>query len=89
MEAIQLVGEKASIDLNRCIGCGLCVSTCPAGSMTLARKPEYDQPDVPGNFTGTIFQLGRARGKLSPGKLLMMQLKSKVDRLLASKYRPD
>ena len=85
MEAVQLVDEKASIDVDRCIGCGLCVSTCPAGSMTLARKPEYDQPAVPGDLIEASIELGRARGKLSMGSLLMMQLKSKVDRLLASK----
>ena len=85
MAAVQLVGEKASIDLDRCIGCGLCVSTCPADSMTLVRKPEYDQPEVPGDLIQASIELGRARGKLSYGNLLMMQLKSKVDRLLASK----
>jgi Na+-translocating ferredoxin:NAD+ oxidoreductase subunit B len=84
MEAIRLVDEKASIDLDRCIGCGLCVSTCSTDAIILVRKPACDQPDVPGDFTGAIFQLGRARGKLSLGNLLMMQLKSKVDRLLAS-----
>ncbi|MEJ2655872.1 MAG: 4Fe-4S binding protein [Desulfobacterales bacterium] len=85
MDAVQLADEKASVDLDRCIGCGLCVSTCPTDSMTLARKPKHDQPDIPRNFTGAIFELGRARGKLNVGDLLMMQIKSKVDRLLASK----
>jgi ferredoxin len=85
MEAVQLKDEKASVDIDRCLGCGLCVSTCPTDSMTLARKPEYDQPDVPRDFTRTIIELGRARGKLNLGNIVMMQLKSKVDRLLASK----
>lgn len=85
MEAIQLADEIASIDRDRCIGCGLCVSTCPADAVTLARKPEHDQPGVPGDLIKASIELGRARGKLSPGSLLMMQLKSKVDRLLASK----
>lgn len=85
MDAVHLKDEKASVDTDRCIGCGLCVSTCPTDSMALARKPEYDQPDVPGDFTGAIIELGRARGKLSLGNLAMMQLKSKIDRLLALK----
>lgn len=85
MDAVQLVNEKASVDMDRCIGCGLCVSTCPTDSMTLARKPAYDQPEVPRDFTGAIIKLGRARGKLNFRDLLMMQIKSKVDRLLASK----
>ncbi len=53
--------------------------------MTLARKPKSDQPDVPKDFTQACLELGRARGKLSLGDLIMMQVKSKVDRLLASK----
>jgi ferredoxin len=84
MEAVHLLDEKASVDMDRCIGCGLCVSTCPTGSMTLGRKPAYDQPEVPRDFTGAIFKLGRERGKLNLGDLVMMQLKSKFDRLLAS-----
>jgi Fe-S-cluster-containing hydrogenase component 2/DNA-binding Lrp family transcriptional regulator len=85
MAAVHHVGGKASIDRDRCIGCGLCVSTCPTESMTLARKPESDQPDVPKDLTRAFLELGRARGKLSWGDLIMMQIKSKVDRLLASK----
>lgn len=85
MDAVQLADEKASVDMDRCIGCGLCVSTCPTDSMTLVRKPAYDQPHVPRNFTGAIFELGRARGKLNLGNLVMMQIRSKIDRLLASK----
>jgi H+/Na+-translocating ferredoxin:NAD+ oxidoreductase subunit B len=85
MEAVQLVDEKASIDMDRCIGCGLCVSTCPADSITLVRKPEHDQPEVPNDLIQASIELGRARGKLNKGNLVLMQLKSKVDRLLASK----
>jgi len=85
MEAVYHVGGKASIDRDRCIGCGLCVSTCPTDSITLARKPKSDQPDVPKDLTRACLELGRARGKLSLGDLIMMQIKSKVDRLLASK----
>ena len=84
MEAIQLVDDNASIDKDRCIGGGLCVSTCPTDSLSLARKPEYEQPDIPGDLIKASIELGRARGKLNTGNLLMMQLKSKVDRLLAS-----
>ncbi len=85
MEALSLVDEKVVLDLDRCIGCGLCVSTCPTGSLTLVRKPEPEQPPVPKNNLEALLNTARARGKLGPAKLAMLSLKSKVDRLLASR----
>ena len=86
MGAIHMADEKASIDTDRCIGCGLCVSTCPTGSLTLARKPAADQMKVPKDLIQMFVDLGRARGKLSAGNLIKMQVKSKLDRLLAARY---
>ena len=42
-------GEKAALKQERCIGCGLCVSTCPAEALMLVRKPEWQQPNIPNN----------------------------------------
>jgi ferredoxin len=83
MEAVRLDDGKAVLDLNRCIGCGLCVSTCPSDSLTLVRKSEADQPLVPKNIVETYIKMAHARGKLGTGKLIGLQVKSKVDRLLA------
>jgi ferredoxin len=85
MEAIHLNNKKAVLDLNRCIGCGLCVSTCPTHSLSLLRKPKANQPYVPKDIIETNIKLGKARGKLSTGKMIGMQVRSKLDRLLASK----
>jgi len=85
MEALNLENGKAALDLDRCIGCGLCVTTCPTGSLSMLRKPKTEQPRVPKDFVATNVKLGQARGKLTPGKLLGMFAKSKVDRLLARK----
>ncbi len=90
MDALSLVEdedgqERAKLDRDRCIGCGLCVSTCPSGSLKLVRKPESEQPKVPRNQLETLIQMGRARGKLGPASLAVMNLKSKLDRLLAAK----
>ena len=38
MEALTLEDEHVVLNSDRCIGCGLCVSTCPTGSLTLERK---------------------------------------------------
>lgn len=85
MEAISLADKKAVLDLNRCIGCGLCVNTCPTDSLSLLRKAKAKQPYVPKNIIETHIKLGRARGKLGIGKRVGMQVRSKLDRLLASK----
>ena len=85
MEAISLADKKAVLDLNRCIGCGLCVNTCPTDSLSLLRKPKAKQPYVPKDIIETHIKLGRARGKLGIGKRVGMQVRSKLDRLLASK----
>jgi ferredoxin len=86
MEAIHMADEIASIDTDRCIGCGLCVSTCPAESLALARKPSSDQMKVPKDLIQMFVDLGRARGKLSAGNILKMQVKSKLDRFLAARW---
>ncbi|MBW1770280.1 MAG: 4Fe-4S binding protein [Deltaproteobacteria bacterium] len=77
--------HRAVLDIDQCIGCGLCVSTCPTESLTLVRKPESDQASVPGNMIEAYVKLGRERGKLSSFSLVQMQMKSKLDRFLASK----
>ncbi len=83
MEAIAVNNGHATLDLDRCIGCGLCVTTCPSEALSLARKPEAEQPFVPKDFVDTTIRLGQARGKLSTPELIGMMVRSKVDRLLA------
>ncbi len=85
MEALHLDNKKSVLDVNRCIGCGLCVSTCPTHSLSLVRKPKEKQPYVPKDIIATNIKLGKARGKLGLSKLIGMQVRSKLDRLLASK----
>ena len=49
----------AHIDLDRCIGCGLCVTTCPNEVLTLVRKPESEIPDVPHNSLELYARIAR------------------------------
>ena len=85
MEAIALADKHGVLNPDRCIGCGLCVRTCPTHSLSLLRKPKAEQPYVPRDIMETHIKLGKARGKLGIGKMVGMQVRSKVDRLLASK----
>lgn len=85
MEALSQAEEHVVLDLDRCIGCGLCVSTCPSGALSLVRKPDQEQREVPATFQEAVMNLARARGKMGPASQVRMGLRSKLDRLLASR----
>ena len=42
MDAIQIADDLAVISMAKCIGCGLCVSTCPTEAISMIHK----QPDA-------------------------------------------
>jgi len=83
MDALRLENERVLLDSDRCIGCGLCVSTCPTHSLTLVRKPEPEQIELPRNMSEAMLTRSRIRGKPSGFSLAMMRLRSKLDRFLA------
>lgn len=85
MDALSVNHKKAILNLSRCIGCGLCVGTCPTHSLSLVRKPKKKQPYIPQNIIETNIKLGKARGKLGFTKRVGMQIRSKMDRLLSQK----
>jgi Fe-S-cluster-containing hydrogenase component 2 len=82
MEALKLEADEVRLDVDRCIGCGLCVSTCPTHSLTLVRKPQSEQQEVPKDIIDASIKLGKARGKITTPGLIKMVVKSKVDRIL-------
>ena len=61
MNALSVEAETVSLDADRCIGCGLCVSTCPDEALTLVRKPDDQQPQVPKNSMEAHTMRARAR----------------------------
>lgn len=85
MEALRIENDRMVLNVDRCIGCGLCVSTCPSGTLTLVRRPESEQPEVPRSFREALVNLARVRGKLKRINIAKIRLKSKVSRLLAEK----
>ena len=52
------------------------------GALSLVRKPAAQQRRIPANGAAGALEWSRARGKLDRSRLLAMQLRSRVDRLL-------
>jgi Pyruvate/2-oxoacid:ferredoxin oxidoreductase delta subunit len=69
---------KVRFDPGRCIGCGLCITTCSGGSLTLARKPDEEQRDVPSSIRQNYLEMARRRGKLKPSQLAKAWIRTKI-----------
>lgn len=62
MEAIEVVDDLPVVDLDRCIGCGLCVTGCDVDAMGLERRQE--SPRTPESMRALGAQVLSTRGKL-------------------------
>ncbi len=83
MEALEMGDDGLILYEHRCIGCGLCVTTCTTGALSLVRKPEAEQPGVPRDLVDLHLRRGRARGVLGTGNLLKTAVRSTIDRVLS------
>jgi Fe-S-cluster-containing hydrogenase component 2 len=82
MEAIEVNGHAKILD-ERCIGCGLCVTTCETGALSLERKSTEELPYIPKDSQENLLRLARQRGVIKTPDLVMMAVRSKVDRFLS------
>ena len=62
MEASTMENKTAGVNLDRCIGCGLCVSRCEFGAITLVAKEKPEQYAVPSHIVDTYMDMARERG---------------------------
>lgn len=62
MKAILEQDGRYMVQPDRCIGCGLCVSTCPTESISLIRKPETDGTQPPAHILDWYLERAENRG---------------------------
>ena len=62
MDAIEIVDEKAVVNPENCVGCGLCVTSCPTASIRLVRRAEA--PDIPSTVQEMGLKIAGEKGKL-------------------------
>jgi ferredoxin len=64
MEAIGLgADEVAEVNRDRCIGCGLCVTSCPSEAVSLKPKPKSERREPPATGKDYMMQIAVLRGK--------------------------
>ena len=59
VDAIEMLEELAVITREKCIGCGLCVSSCPTGSLSMLHK----EPDALSHIFNDDHELMQARAR--------------------------
>ena len=64
MEAIDVVDGLSTISLNQCIGCGLCVTTCPVEAIQLVKKSDDQLYEPPKSGIETYMRIMQERGKI-------------------------
>ena len=62
VDAIEEADDTYRVLRRRCIGCGLCVSTCPEEAIRLVQKPEKELEAPPVKQSDWMKARGKLRG---------------------------
>jgi Fe-S-cluster-containing hydrogenase component 2 len=63
MNALTINDEEvAQVDKERCIGCGLCVTTCETEAMKLIPKSDAEYHVPPANSAEQMMMMAKKRG---------------------------
>jgi Fe-S-cluster-containing hydrogenase component 2 len=62
MDAVEIIDDVSNINLERCIGCGVCVPTCPEEAIELIEKEEKMVP--PKNAVETYQKIAQEKNRL-------------------------
>ncbi|MEW5736135.1 MAG: 4Fe-4S dicluster-binding protein [Thermodesulfobacteriota bacterium] len=69
VNAIEEGEDAYTVIADRCIGCGLCVSTCPSEAISLKKKPDHKITEPPAHEDAWFEERARDRGvDISPFK---------------------
>ena len=71
VKAIEIKDDTAIVDAANCIGCGLCVTGCPAGAVELLQREEI--PAVPATAKEMIAKTLQEKGRLDKFMKIMQR----------------
>jgi Fe-S-cluster-containing hydrogenase component 2 len=71
MKAIEIKDDTAIVDTAKCIGCGLCVTGCPAEAVELSEREQM--PLVPATAQEMIVKVLQEKGRFDKFMKIMQR----------------